>query len=302
MEAFFTPLDFKPFFDQKNHFGTEAQLWLEEIEDFLLYGNSIPQPFGRIQHFPGVELYKNSSLGRQPKTLLISFAGFYLPLGIPTAVFLQMVASYDCDVLLLNDSSMLGYEKGIPGYANSYEALIAQLKKDFCISRYQSIRLCGMSRGGYASLRAAQDLHSISALSIGGSYPISQKGSTHLFDTLITKDIDHLRQLDISWYQFLEKIKLGQHLDLKNTGDFLTSNSNMFHLAENLGVSLFPIPTVMNAYGEQSKLDMQGNVALQHKFPQLKSCAIEGISDHNLAYILLKQKQLDLFFKCYLFP
>jgi hypothetical protein len=58
----------------------------------------------------------------------------------------------------------------------------------------------------------------------------------------------------------------------------------------------------MNAYGEQSKLDTQGNEKLQHKFPQLKSCAIEGISDHNLAYILLKQKQLDLFFKRYLFP
>ena len=39
----------------------------------------------------------------------------------------------------------------------------------------------------------------------------------------------------------------------------------------------------MNAYGEQSKLDTQSNVALQYEFPQLKSCAIEGISDHNLA-------------------
>lgn len=301
MEAFFTPLDFQPFFNQKSHFGAEAQDWLSEMEDFLVYSNPIPQPFSRKQHFPGVDLYQNVSLRRQPSTLLISFAGFYMPLGLPTAVFLQMVAAQQCDVLLLNDGLMLGYEKGIPGYASSYEALITKLKKDFGISRYQNLRLCGMSRGGYASLRAAIDLQPISALSIGGGYPIAQKGRTHLVDTLITQNIDRIRQLDLSWHQSWQLMKLRKNLNLKNTRDYLVHDSDAFHTTRAQGVSALSTPVLMNVYDEQSKFDTQGNAALLEKFSQLKSYSIAGVAEHNLAYVLLKQKKLDLFLERYLF-
>jgi len=302
MEAFFTPLDFQPFFKQKSYFGAEAQVWLNEMEDFLEYGNPIPQPFVRQPHFPGVDLYQNPSLSRQPNTLLISFAGFYMPLGLPTAVFLQRVAAQQCDVLLLNDGFMLGYEIGIPGYANSYEALITRLKKDFGISRYHSLRLCGMSRGGYASLKAAQDLSATSALSIGGSYPIVQKGPTHLVDTLITQNIDRLRLQDMPWYQIWQKVQLRKSLGLKNTRDFSAPDSNTFHATRTLDESVPSATTLINIYGEQSKFDTHGNAALQEKFSQLKSYSIAGVAEHNLAYVLLKQKKLDLFLDHYLFP
>jgi len=302
MEAFFTPLDFQPFFNQKSRFGAETQDWLSEMEGFLEYGNPIPQAFVRQPHFPGVDFYQDSSLRHKSKVLLISFAGFYMPLGLPTAVFLQRVASQRCDVLLLNDGLMLGYEKGVPGYANSYEALITRLKKDFGISRYQSLRLCGMSRGGYASLRAAQDLSATSALSIGGSYPIVQKGPTHLVDTLITQNIDRLRQLDLPWYQLWQKIKLRKNLDLKNIPASLALHSDSFHATESLGASVLSVPTLINVYGAQSKFDTQGNAALKGKFVHLKSHSIAGVTEHNLAYVLLKQKKLDLFLEHYLFP
>jgi len=302
MEAFFTPLEFQPFFDQKNDFGPDAQAWLREMEGFLADGNPILQPFFRQQLFPGVDFYQDRSIRRQPKTLLISFAGFYMPLGLSTAVFLQMIASEHCDTLLLNDGSMLGYEKGIPGYANSYEALIAKLKHDFGISRYQYLRLCGMSRGGYASLRAATDLCPISALSIGGSYPILQKSPTHLVDNLITQNIDRLRRLDLQWYQLWQKLKLDKNLGLKNTRDVSAFRSSAFHITQDPGESNITGSTLINVYSEQSPYDTQSNAALQQKFAQLESYPIAGVTEHNLAYVLLKQKQLNRFLKRYLFP
>jgi len=301
MEAFFTPLDFQPFFDRKHEFCSEAQTWLSEMAAFLTDGNPMLQPFFRQQLFPGIDLYQDSSIRRQPKTLLMSFAGFYMPLGLPTAVFLQMIATEHCDVLLLNDGSMRGYEMGIPGYANSYEALITKLKHDFDISRYQHLRLCGMSRGGYVSLRAAADLSPISALSIGGGYPIALKGPTHLVDTLITQNIDRLRQFDLPWYALWQKIKLHKNLGLKNIRDSSVLRSSAFHTSEDPVESTIAGSTLINVYGEQSPYDTQGNVALEKKFAQLKSYPIAGVTEHNLAYVLLKQKKLNLFLKHYLF-
>ena len=112
-----------------------------------------------------------------------------------------------------------------------------------------------------------------------------------------------MRQRDLSWISPWKKLQLWRHLIQKSASNHLLNAPNVPHDFEldSLVQIRGNYPIMCNAYGAGFEFDVRGNEALKQQFLNLQSIPIAGVDEHNLAYVLLKQKRLNSFLENYLF-
>ncbi len=106
------------------------------------------------------------------RALVLGFTGHRGLLFMPVAVTLQYFAG-GCDLLVLRDPANAGFGHGIAGYAASFPALAASVRRDLELDRYAGVRCFGTSGGGGAALAAGLRLGATSAVSFSGHFTAS---------------------------------------------------------------------------------------------------------------------------------
>lgn len=147
---------------------------LSEIEKLIALinksGKKVPEPFIRHRVKRAIQLF--STFGsKKEKTLIIAFAGNAQRLMMPISVFLQHISAHKYDVLLLKDRSKNGFQNGLPGIADDFESLMAEINSLIDKSEYKSVISLGTSAGGLAAIWTALSLQLDKGISIGGCGP-----------------------------------------------------------------------------------------------------------------------------------
>lgn len=138
--------------------------WLDRQFETMTAHHHCISKFALVSGGDAISLYSEGS-GR--KSLAIGFCGIADMLMLPTAAMLQYF-SPNCDVLVVRDSSRMGFGSGIAGYADSFAGMLRALQRDFDLDRYGNVRCFGASLGGVAALAAGVVLEADRAVSFSG--------------------------------------------------------------------------------------------------------------------------------------
>jgi hypothetical protein len=147
-----------------------AQSWLKQMTVLGQFDKGEPQRFGAEILAPNIYLYRDPSVAREGKRLIVGFCGNANRLMLPIACVLQHLPSDLCDLLVLRDPTRSHYAKGIPPYAGSMPELIAKIAADVGAESYWRRYCYGTSMGGFAALRYGLLWQADRAISIGGSF------------------------------------------------------------------------------------------------------------------------------------
>jgi hypothetical protein len=141
--------------------------WLRGLHVHVTRHTGKPAAFDCDYSSEAVSRYSN---GGNSKTLIAGFCGKSQLIHGPTAVLLQNLPQ-SCDILILRDLSRMGFSKGVPGYADSFQEFIEKLRAEFDLDRYEDIRCMGGSSGAAAAFAAGQLLNASKLVSFSGRPP-----------------------------------------------------------------------------------------------------------------------------------
>ena len=165
-----TPLELLEQFASRDELAPPVRKWISTLEDMMLRGSGLIQPFTRTSLSGNVQYY-HAGPGNGTKSLLIGFCGNYQRLMMPLPLFLQHVPADLFDVVILKDPERNFFLQGVSDYASSLAELPERLDRDLSLTRYASVRCIGTSAGGAAALVAGTVFGAERALSFGGGHP-----------------------------------------------------------------------------------------------------------------------------------
>ena len=153
VEQNLTPLEFhRVVSDLSNRFAN-AHAALQSLHLFQLLANEPPTLYVRRPVAPDVTLFHDPNVNYANKCLIIAFCGRAQRLMMPTGVFLQLLPSTDCDVVVLKDPGRNHFLHGSREYAADFFQLVTRLEKDLKLDRYKNVFCYGTSMGGFVALR-----------------------------------------------------------------------------------------------------------------------------------------------------
>lgn len=165
-----TPLEFQQAVGDLRDRFAHAQIALEQLHLSQLLANEAPTRFVRRPIAPDVTLFCDPDVSPADKSLIIAFCGKSQRLMISTGVFLQLLPSANCDVVILKDPRRNHFVDGSPDYATDFFPLVTRLGSDLGRDRYKDVLCYGTSMGGFAALRCGLLLGTRS-ISVGGRFP-----------------------------------------------------------------------------------------------------------------------------------
>lgn len=148
-----------------------AQKWLGRMDMLGRFTEGEPQRFSVKALAPNVHFYRDPSVARERKRLIVSFCGAGNRLMMATSCVLQYLPSDLCDVVVLRDTTRQHYFKGIPAYANNLPDLIRRIADDTGAEAYERRYCYGTCMGGFPALRGGIMMKADRAISVSGSFP-----------------------------------------------------------------------------------------------------------------------------------
>ena len=163
-----TPLEMAALRERVHDLPPDLRPWLSRFENLPKARATVPQAYRAQEVAPGICLYTGERSPAERKALILAFSGGALLLLVPIAFLLQFIPSSRFDIVVLQDSGLAHYARGIPPYAHSFPALLRGLDVDLGFSAYEALYTCGSSMGGFPALRAGILTNARRAVSLGG--------------------------------------------------------------------------------------------------------------------------------------
>ena len=148
-----------------------TQAWLKDLRGLSPEMFVAPTLFSRLEISETVSLYRDGTLSRSEKSLLVAFTGNYRRLMMPIAVFLQSLDSRSWDVILLRQDGERPYFPAAgPDPADLMSAMLSA-GPDFRRSDYRRLVTIGTSGGGFPAIVAAVAIGASRGISVSGRMP-----------------------------------------------------------------------------------------------------------------------------------
>ena len=174
LQCFATPQEWRVFRASSSHneYSDEFKKQILTIFYLIFHQKNNSQNYMRQNINNTISFYYSLS---KNKKLLMAFTGRAQVLFGPIARVLQYFPSNEYDVLVLRDTSKLGYTQGLPGHSLNFDELVHKIKDSYISGQYEDVFCMGTSGGGGPALVAAVQVGAKAGVSFSGRPPTSSK-------------------------------------------------------------------------------------------------------------------------------